>query len=177
MGDSTLVPLIESAFSSTGGKKSRSMPARPFCARSKRACSTKRCDGTGSAFPSTLCFIGPTQEYEALKSQLVISNEGRVGRRYRPYAFTGQGIARPSSVLRSTRAIEVHIAILRAFVRLRQILATHEDLARQLDELRGRQEEHGQQIQTIQDLIEAPAEDPKKRFGFPVSEAVAPVGE
>jgi hypothetical protein len=66
----------------------------------------------------------------------------------------------------------VNIAIMRTFVRLRQLLAAHEDLARQLEELRWKQEEQGQQIQnvfeTIQHLIEAPAE-PKRRIGFPTS--------
>ncbi len=77
-----------------------------------------------------------------------------------------------SSVLRSQRAIEVNIAIMRTFVRLRRLLASHEDLARQLEDLRSKQEEHGEQIQTIfeaiQHLIEAPAE-PKRRIGFPTA--------
>lgn len=79
-----------------------------------------------------------------------------------------------SSVLASKRAIEVNIAIMRTFVRLRQLLATHEELARRLEQLEWRQNEQGQQIQvvfeTIQHLIEAPAEETeKRRFGFPVS--------
>ena len=79
-----------------------------------------------------------------------------------------------SGVLTSARAVEANIAIMRTFVRLRQLLTTHEDLARQLDELRWKQEEQGQQIhavfETIQHLIEAPAE-PKRRIGFPTSRA------
>jgi replication fork clamp-binding protein CrfC len=79
-----------------------------------------------------------------------------------------------SSVLRSKRAIEVNIAIMRTFVRLRQLLATHEELARRLDQLEWRQNEQGQQIhavfETIQHLIEAPNE-PKRRIGFPTSRA------
>ncbi len=79
-----------------------------------------------------------------------------------------------SSVLRSKRAIEVNIAIMRTFVRLRQLPILHEDLARQLEELRSKQEEQGQQIeavfQTIQYLIEAIAE-PKRRIGFPTGHA------
>lgn len=79
-----------------------------------------------------------------------------------------------SSVLSSKRAIEVNIAIMRTFVRLRQLLATNEELARRLEQLEWRQNEQGQQIQsvfeTIQHLIDAPAEEPeKRRFGFPVS--------
>jgi hypothetical protein len=129
-------------------------------------------------FPEDFMFQLTQTEAEALRSQLVTSNEetGRGGRRYLPYAFTEQGIAMLSSVLRSKRAIEVNIAIMRTFVRLRQLLATHEELARRLDELAWRQDEQAGQIQqvfeTIQYLIEAPADDltnPKKRFGFPTN--------
>jgi ORF6N domain len=127
-------------------------------------------------FPADFMFQLTRKEDEALRSQIVTSNEstGRGGRRYPPYAFTEQGIAMLSSVLSSKRAIEVNIAIMRTFVRLRQLLATHEELARRLEQLEWRQNEQGQQIQavfeTIQHLIEAPAEEPeKRRFGFPVS--------
>ncbi len=86
-----------------------------------------------------------------------------------------------SSVLTSKRAIEVNIAIMRTFVRLRQLLATHEEIARRLEDLEWRQSEQGQQIEavfeTIQHLIEAPTEDPKKRFGFPISKAGSPAAE
>lgn len=78
-----------------------------------------------------------------------------------------------SSVPTSERAVEVNIAIMRTFVRLRQLLATHEELARRLDQLEWRQNEQGQQIQavfeTIQHLIEAPAEEPRRRIGFPTN--------
>ena len=69
-----------------------------------------------------------------LRSQIVISKRG--GRRYLPYAFTEQGVAMLSSVLRSKRAIRVNIAIMRTFVRLRQILATHKELAQKLEDSR-----------------------------------------
>lgn len=96
-------------------------------------------------------------------------------RKYSPFVFTEQGIAMLSSVLNSERAILVNIAIIRTFVRLRRILATHEELARQMEELRWRQSEQGQQIEavfeTIQHLIEAPPDEGTKRFGFPTSEA------
>jgi hypothetical protein len=126
-------------------------------------------------FPEDFMFQLTRKESEALTSQIVISTAiGRGGRRHAPYAFTEQGVAMLSSVLTSKRAIEVNIAIMRTFVRLRQLLATHEDLARQLEELRWKQEEQGQEIQavfeTIQHLIEAPAE-PKRRIGFPTSRA------
>jgi hypothetical protein len=127
-------------------------------------------------FPADFMFQLTRKEDEALRSQIVTSNEttGRGWCRYPPYAFTEQGIAMLSSVLSSKRAIEVNIAIMRTFVRLRQLLATHEELARRLEHLEWRQNEQDHQIQavfeTIQHLIEAPAEEPeKRRFGFPVS--------
>jgi hypothetical protein len=68
------------------------------------------------------------EEAEALRSQIAISKTGRGGRRYLPYAFTEQGVAMLSSVLNSEQAIEVNIAIMRAFVRLRQMLETNDEL-------------------------------------------------
>lgn len=126
-------------------------------------------------FPADFMFQLTQKESEALTSQIVMSKvTGRGGRRHAPYAFTEQGVAMLSSVLTSKRAVEVNIAIMRTFVRLRKLLATHEELARQLDELRWKQEEQGQQIEsvfeTIQYLIEAPAES-KRRIGFPTSRA------
>lgn len=127
-------------------------------------------------FPEDFLFQLTRKEDEALRSQIVTSNEssGRGGRRYRPFAFTEQGIAMLSSVLTSKRAIEVNIAIVRTFVRLRQLLATHEEVARRLEQLEWRQNEQGQQIEavfeTIQHLIEAPAEEEqRRRIGFPLS--------
>lgn len=127
-------------------------------------------------FPADFMFQLTRNEDEVLRSQIVTSNVGtrRGGRRYPPYAFTEQGVAMLSSVLTSKRAIEVNIAIMRTFVRLRELLATHEELARRLEQLEWRQNEQGQQIQvvfeTIQHLIEAPTDETqKKRFGFPVS--------
>ena len=110
---------------------------------------------------------------DSLRSQTVTLKRGQ-HRKYPPYVFTEQGIAMLASVLNSERAILVNIAIVRTFVRLRQILATHEELARQLEELRWKQNEQGQQIQavfeTIQRLMEAPAEETvKRRIGFPTS--------
>ncbi len=85
-------------------------------------------------FPEDFMFQLTRQETtELLRYQIGTSNEGRGGRRYRPYVFTEQGIAMLSGVLTSSRAIEVNIAIMRTFVRLRQLLATHEELARRLE--------------------------------------------
>lgn len=94
--------------------------------------------------------------------------------------FTEQGIAMLSSVLMSKRAIEVNIAIMRTFVRLRRLLATNEELARRLEQLEWRQNEQGQQIEavfeTIQHLVEAPTEEAeRRRIGFPISDTESQV--
>ncbi len=84
-------------------------------------------------FPSDFMFELRVKEIALLRYQFGTSNAGRGGRRYRPFVFTEQGVAMLSSVLHSDRAIQVNIAIMRAFVRLRRLLATHRDLARKLD--------------------------------------------
>jgi len=125
-------------------------------------------------FPEDFMFQLTPEEAESLIFQSGISNEGRGGRRFHPYAFTEQGIAMLSGVLTSKRAIEVNVAIMRTFVRLRQLLATHEELARRLDQLEWRQSEQDGRVQyvfeTIQHLIEAPEPTgPKRSVGFPTS--------
>ena len=131
-------------------------------------------------FPADFLFELEEGEIESLLSQNVIPSRRSLGGA-KPLAFTEQGIAMLSSVLTSERAVAVNVAIMRTFVRLRQLLATHEEIARRLEDLEWRQSEQGQQIQavfeTIQHLMEAPAEDPKKRFGFPTSEASLAVKE
>src|SRR5205823_891349 len=86
-------------------------------------------------FPTDFLFQLSAVEMDALKSQIVISNERRGGSRHRRYAFTEQGVAMLSSVLRSPRAVAVNIEIMRAFVRLRQWLISNRELARKLAEL------------------------------------------
>ncbi len=85
-------------------------------------------------FPSDFAFQLNYQEVTNLRSQFVTSSSWG-GRRYLPFVFTEQGVAMLSSVLNSDRAIEVNVEIMRAFVRLRQLLATHKDLAKKLEEL------------------------------------------
>jgi len=118
------------------------------------------------------------KEYEALRSQIVIS-KGKGGRRYLPYVFTEQGVAMLSSVLHSERAIQVNIAIMRVFVRLREMMATHKDLAFKLIELEERLEGHDEQIQNIFEAIRqlmTPPEPARKKIGF-VSEPAAKYGK
>jgi hypothetical protein len=83
--------------------------------------------------PDFMCQLSKV-EFENLKSQIVTSNWGGL-RRAAPYAFTEQGVAMLSSVLNSRRAVQVNIEIMRAFVRLREIMATHKDLVRRLNEM------------------------------------------
>ena len=90
-------------------------------------------------FPEDFMFQLNATEIARLRSQTVMANvPGRGGRRNAPYAFTEQGVAMLSGVLRSSRAIAVHIEIMRAFVRLRHVLASNRDLARRFDELEQR---------------------------------------
>jgi hypothetical protein len=110
-------------------------------------------------------------ETAALTSQIAMSKSGRGGRRTRPYAFTEQGVAMLSTVLNSERAIAVNIAIMRAFVQLRTILATHTDILSRLDTLEKEQRSQGGKIEAvfeaIRNLIEAPpALPPRRPMGF-----------
>ena len=118
-------------------------------------------------------------EYDSLRSQIVIS-KGKGGRRYPPYAFTEQGVAMLSSVLRSRRAIQVNVAIMRAFVKLREMLSTHKELAHKLSELEDHLKDHDEQIQAIFEAIRqlmTPPEKPRKKIGFEVKEGRAKYGK
>ena len=86
-------------------------------------------------FPDDFMFRLRKDEWDSLKSQFVTSNEGRGGRRWPPRAFTEQGVAMLSSVLRGERAVAVNIEIMRTFVRLRRMLASNEELAKKLESL------------------------------------------
>lgn len=79
----------------------------------------------------------------------MVISKGKGGRRYLPYVFTEQGVAMLSSVLRCERAVQVNIAIMRVFVRLREMLAVHRELAVKLEQLEGRIEAHDEQIQAV----------------------------
>ncbi len=115
-------------------------------------------------FPEDFMFQLTPQEVTNLKSQIVTSSWG--GRRYLPYAFTEQGVAMLSSVLKSKRAIQVNIAIMRAFVRLKQVLATHKELAEKLVELERVTVRHTAEIQTIFEIIRQMMEPPTNVIGF-----------
>jgi phage regulator Rha-like protein len=117
-------------------------------------------------FPSDFMFQPNYQEVPALRSQIVTSKSGRGGRRYQPYVFTEQGVAMLSSVLNSERAIEVNIHIIRAFVKLREMIASHKDLVRRLDNL---ERKYDSQFKIVFDAIRqlmSPPAPKRKKIGF-----------
>jgi ORF6N domain len=116
-------------------------------------------------FPADFMFQLNDEEFRSLKSQIVTSSWGGL-RRAAPYAFTEQGVAMLSSVLHSKRAIQVNIEIMRAFVRLRRMLASHADLARKLDTL---ETKYDAQFKVVFDAIRElmkPPEPNRRRIGF-----------
>ncbi|HCV41853.1 MAG TPA: DNA-binding protein [Bacteroidetes bacterium] len=120
-------------------------------------------------FPDDFMFQMRTEEFAILKSQFVTSSWG--GIRKLPYAFTEQGVAMLSSVLHSKRAVQVNIEIMRAFVRLRELLSTHKDLARKLEELEKKYDEQFAVVfRAIRELMTPPEPPPKRRIGFGVEE-------
>lgn len=121
-------------------------------------------------FPKDFMFSLSAEEYDSLRFQIGTLKTGRgQHRKYLPNVFTEQGIAMLSSVLRSKRAVQVNIAIMRAFVKLREILSTHKDLARKMEQLEKKIEKHDEEISAIFDairLLMAEPEPKEKRIGF-----------
>jgi len=116
-------------------------------------------------FPSDFMFQLTNQEVVNLKSQFVISSWGGL-RRANPYAFTEQGVAMLSCVLRSSRAVQVNIAIMRAFVKLREMISTHTDLVKRLDDL---EKKYDTQFRVVFDAIRqlmTPPEPKRRLIGF-----------
>ena len=131
-----------------------------------------------SRFPSDFMFQLSDEEAAALIFQTGRSKQ-RGGRRHHPYAFTEQGVAMLSSVLRSERAVQVNVAIMRAFVGLRRLLAGNESLARKLAELERSVEGHDQAIKSLFNAIRqlmAPPEKPRREIGFRASDKEAQDG-
>jgi len=124
-------------------------------------------------FPDDFMFQPTNQEFINLRSQFVMSSSGHGGRRTAPYAFTEQGVAMLSTVLNSPRAITINIEIMRAFVRLRELLTSNKELSQRLDELESRIERkletHDQAItgilHAIRELMK-PTETKKRPIGF-----------
>jgi hypothetical protein len=122
----------------------------------------------GERFPGDFMFQLSEEEHENLRSQFVTSSWG--GRRYAPYAFTEQGVAMLSSVLNSPQAIAVNIEIMRAFVQLREILASNKELAKKFEALERKLKPHDQAItgilHAIRELMTPPDPPKKRRIGF-----------
>jgi hypothetical protein len=129
-------------------------------------------------FPEDFMFQLTQDEAENLRCQTGISGSDYGGRRYLPYAFTEQGVAMLSSVLRSRRAVQVNVVIMRAFVQLRQVLAGHAELARKLTELERRIENHDGAIRSlfeaIRQLMAPPVPPQRPEIGFHVKEDATP---
>jgi hypothetical protein len=126
-------------------------------------------------FPADFMFQLNAKEFAILKSQFVTSSQWG-GRRIWPYVFTEQGVAMLSSVLNSARAVQVNIEIMRAFVRLREMISSHKDLARKLDGLERR---YDAQFKVVFDVLRELMSSPppkKRRIGFIVSEKAAKYG-
>ena len=116
-------------------------------------------------FPEDFMFQLSADEAASLRSQFATS-KSRGGRRTAPYAFTEQGVAMLSSVLRSPRAVQVNIEIMRAFVRLRRMLQTNADLAKKLDTLEAKYDRQFSVVfQAIRDLM-TPPEKPVGKIGY-----------
>ncbi|HWY52051.1 MAG TPA: ORF6N domain-containing protein [Chthoniobacterales bacterium] len=117
-------------------------------------------------FPEDFMFQLTDDEVAGLRFHFETSKRGRGGRRYLPYAFTEQGVAMLSSVLRSSRAVQVNIAIMRTFVRLREMLLSNADLARKLADLENK---YDAQFKVVFDAIRElmlPSDPPRRKIGF-----------
>jgi hypothetical protein len=114
-------------------------------------------------FPSDFMFQLKSAEHETLLFQIGRANDARGGRRSPPFAFTEQGVAMLSSVLKSDRAADVNVAIMRTFVKLRRMLASNEELARKVAQ---HDQEIGTLFEHVRALLEPPPQAKKKSIGF-----------
>jgi hypothetical protein len=122
-----------------------------------------------SRFPPDFMFQLTKEEFDALLLQTARAKTGRGGRHTLPYAFTEHGVAMLSSVLNTGRAVQMNIVIIRAFIKLREILASNRDLARRLDQVETRLGQHGSAIAVVVEEIKKlkqPPTTPKRRIGF-----------
>jgi len=125
-------------------------------------------------FPPDFVFQISSKEHLCLRSQIVISKKKRGGRRYRPYAFTEHGAIMAATVLSSARAIEMSVWVVRAFVRLREMLATNRQLAAKRSELEKRLQTHdGAIVSLIQAIKElsTPEQPVRRKIGFQLPSA------
>jgi hypothetical protein len=124
----------------------------------------------GARFPDDFMFQLTTEETEDLRCQIGTSSWG--GRRYLPYVFTEHGAVMLASVLNSKRAVDMSILVVRAFIMLREVMVTHKELARKVENLERNQTEHGQSIAAIYGMVKKLIAPPAKRrrpMGFPIA--------
>lgn len=122
-------------------------------------------------FPPDFMFQLTKAEAKLLRSQFVISSEGRGGRRYAPYVFTEQGVAMLSGVLRSDRAIAANIEIMRTFVELRRVASSYALIEERLEQIERGMGEHDEQLEQIFNALRqlmTPPSQPKRPIGFRV---------
>ena len=123
-------------------------------------------------FPPEFMFQVSEKEFKKWRSQIVMSNPGaKMGLRRPPYAFTEHGVTMLASVLRSEKAVEISIYVVRAFIKIREMLATHKNLIREFEKMKRTQKEHGQHIinilNVISQLLNPPLDvTPKEPIGF-----------
>ena len=118
-------------------------------------------------FPSDFAFLLTQQEFANLKSHFATSSSGWGGRRKLPYAFTEHGVVMAANVLTSSVAVRASIQVVRAFVRLREILSTHKDLARKLEKLEGKYDANFRVVfDAIRKLMGPEKPPPRRRIGF-----------
>lgn len=117
-------------------------------------------------FPEDFMFQLNQEEFDILRTQFATSKQ-KGGRRYLPYVFTEQGVAMLSSVLRSKRAVQVNIAIMRAFVKLRQLLNSHQELAEKLNAMEQKYDEQFRIVfDAIRELMSPPETKKKRPIGY-----------
>ena len=124
-------------------------------------------------FPADFMFQLNPAEVNVLRSHFATSKIGRGGRRYAPFAFTEHGALMLASVLNTPRAVEVSVFVVRAFVRLREMLATHKELARKMTELESKIGSHDEAIQSLVSAIRRLMANPpgsRKKIGFELRE-------
>ncbi|MEI9809228.1 MAG: ORF6N domain-containing protein [Bacteroidota bacterium] len=120
-------------------------------------------------FPADFIFQLTAKEWQALRSQIVTSKNGRGGIRYLPFVFTGQGVSMLSGVLNSETAIRVHVQIIRVFARMRELLLTHKDILLQVEKIEKKLTGHDEDIQLIFKYLKQllnPPQPPRSKFGF-----------
>lgn len=118
-------------------------------------------------FPEDFMFELNEDEFDGLRSQIVTSKRG--GTRYAPYAFTEQGVAMLSSILRSKTAIEINIKIMRVFVKMRSLISNHKEILQQIEQLEAENIEQNVQIATIYEIIKEliePKYKDRKQIGY-----------